>query len=537
MLILVFVNNAHSGSSNTLCEASINKFAQYGQAKTTFHVKDASMRDIFLTFFGSMPSELKLPLTTRGYINLLNDTGESRPGISAVWSSSSVLSQVFSLSGPLGPTGSLSMSFGAIGDSALNPLFWWSRAIQKKMWDFAPLNSLENAGPLSEFGPLGSLGPLSDDWLQGNYNFLGTTGPLGALGPLGPLGPMGAVMSKGGVTLKKAGMYQADDTKNLVTSVVVDFNKSARTYGVMERFDPQAADKLSAKWGLDGSFMVDSHIGLEEKNKAFRLTSRHDGIISVLVVPDQNYIYRTNAFGFPYVGRANFGVVAQSSQGTRLAESNEAFYSNMLQLQVRKGEKIKLTVNKQGHPVSPFDLGQKFRLIVVNSSPYFLEDLWKNCLNQKLIEILKESENSDDMLFYFWSKLIDKSFRNYFGSFFNKNTADYINFWKDNLNQAVKEFEESVEPLIPQNVQDARDFLLKQTEENLKSYESFLRQRNPNGKEMLSMWKDLMSNTESTQEKMFDLTEEKAYRLPHQWLEWMRLRIVAKSGEEEEVAR
>lgn len=298
-----------------------------------------------------MNTEKLLTWTTQG--------NPSRAGIDAIWSSYKVLNRVFGFKGPLGPSGPLS-NLGSIGDRPYNPWFWWSRALERDIWAYAPDHIFSDSGPLSPNGILSDKGPLARDWGEGSYAILGTRGPLGPLGPLGPIGPMGALGSLGYRGPNPEGDYFHPDTGIRVKEIVVHIEGKEHRLGLMERYTFNQAYKKSQTFDLDTSFMTDGQLGPFEMSKELQVKASFPQLISIMIVPEKGLML--NSVGMPQ--KMNFSLEVLNEKSAKIIESDRPFHINFVQLAVPQEQILRIRVKRQGVSVRP----QHFRLIVMSAA-------------------------------------------------------------------------------------------------------------------------------------------------------------------------
>lgn len=477
-----------------------------------------SQHELFLRFFAGMPLPLELPLNTQKLMTLKLRTGGYRRGIAPIWSSFATLSAVLDLSGVFGPRSPIGR-IGAIGDKPINPWFWWQRAVMAGVWTTAPRDLFEIGGPLNpRTGILSKIGPLADDWLQGNFNIFGTNSPAGPLSLLGPLGPMGAVMSLGNMMLDASGFYFDKNTHKVISSIFIPHGKDLRKFDVFEKLSKKYSDELSASWLLDTSYAVDNQLKSFENERVFRSTAPNSEIVSVVVVPD----FGTTSTGVWWLPkRLNFDLVVENERGEEIVSSTLREKSNLVQFQVRKGQKFAVKVRRQGY--SAFNAPQNFRLVVTGATSYFGKQLWENILGPEFVALWKsDSMESELALNYIWVETANNAFALYKEAVRGGNTGVVghpWHFWRESMTDAVKTYSK-----LKSRAKDSAELdrvLLSELELSIKKYEKLVTEDPLNGDEMLKMWQQTMTNTQSQAENIFNLTAEMAAKLPMQWLDWM----------------
>jgi hypothetical protein len=485
-------------------------------------------REAFARLFGGLPAPLFLPLNTEKLIDLQATRGESRAGIPAFWSSPWVLNLVLDLAGSLGPAGALGFRLGPIGDSPLHPSFWWQRAVTAGVWGLAPASWFAMAGPLNPTtGILSRAGPDASDWGQGDFDVLGTNSPLGPKGMLGPLGLMGALMATRAMTMTMSGYLLDQKTHKVVQTFVAGKDPEDSTYNVFENLSAKFSEEASKKWLLGTSYAVDTSFAPGEKQKSFRSTAPDSEIVSVLVEPDIGFTGTKNNLWLPK--RMNFDLQVVSEQGVEIVSSRRDQQVNLVQFQIRKGERFEVRVAPQGAPY----LGQpeNVRVIVTGAASHYSDLLWEDILGPEFISLWKSDASYADLaLFALFSDLTNTSFRAYEQLLRSgKPPKDPVAFWKACVGDMMDRYRAAIAG--GRSDTEITRALLAMAEQAVAAFGQTLTDHPMNGDEMMSMWRDTMLNTETARENPFDLTPERAAQIPKNWLDWMKRSLVSYSGE------
>lgn len=303
-------------------------------------------------------------------VKYVDNGGQPKSGISAIWSSNAVLRQVLSLQGPLGPLGPLGRSFGVLGSDASHPSYWvdqYFKAMQSHPVTNYWLSYYGLAGPLhSPFSPLKEFGALNGNWREGVYNVLGTAGFLGPLA-LGPVGPIGALQTMGLKGPDQSGVYHDGRTGKRVDSVQLKVNGKQREYSIFRIIPYEAAKKDSNEWKLGTSFLLDADLKPSLHSETFQITNQVSQLVSFLVIPDS----ARSSSGAADSGRLNFNLTVKDESGRILLSSNEKELVNFVQIKVPAGAKLQVEVSRQKIETGRGTAGRaSFRLMVVGD-PYF----------------------------------------------------------------------------------------------------------------------------------------------------------------------
>ncbi len=298
-------------------------------------------------------------INTEGLLNHTANGNAPRAGVHPYWSSYRALRAILSLRGPLGPKGPLGEK-GALGDQPQNPMYWWSKWLERDVWAYASHDWFEENGPHSAKGPFGDQGPVSQDWGEGAYSILGTTGPLGELGALGSAGILGAVQSTGKIKgPDENGAYHDRESGAVVRELRVPFKDGYRMLRTVERYKESYALDLSKRNELDTTFWTQGQFDFFDVERSFTVTSDRDEVLSLLVVPEAGLM--VNILGLPQ--RLNFDIEAQTLAGEKIIDSIRLHHANFVQLKLPHGESVKIIVRRQGVSTRP----QGYRLFVIGA--------------------------------------------------------------------------------------------------------------------------------------------------------------------------
>jgi hypothetical protein len=488
-------------------------------------VPTGSLRELFIRFFARLPMPLELPLNSEKLITIQTRTGEYRPGISPIWSSERVLSKVLSLSGSFGPDGPIGFRIGPIGDKPINPWFWWQRAVRAGVWATVPKDILREAGPLNPTtGVFSQLGPDASDWLQGNFSVLGTNSFAGPKGPLGPLGPMGALMSLDELTLSWSGYYLDKESHKIVESIIRMIDHDPVKYDVVEKLADAFSEELSKDWLLGTSYLVDSHFEFKEKMKTFRSTAPNSEIVSAIVVPDLGVTTRKGPSLWPK--RMNFNLRAVTGQGREIIRSGLEDKVNLIQFQVRQGERFAIQVSPQGQTY--YGEPQNFRVIVTGSNAHYGTYLWERILGSDFATIWENPTDNTDLIFaYLWVRMMRATFDQFDQMLKTGQTSidQPVDFWKRITTGAMEDFRTLKTKSSSKN--GLNQALLREAHEALREYKEIVTSKRMSGAFMLEMWRKTMANSATSAETMFNLDAESAKKIPFAWLEWMEA-VLAK---------
>jgi hypothetical protein len=473
-----------------------------------------TQRELMLRLLKGLPLPLDLPMNTEKLITVQARLGESRPGISSFWSSPVVLDQVLDLGGSFGPLSPIGFRMGPIGDTALSPSEYWQKAVDMGIWMTAPRNVFANFGPLNPYnGVLSSVGADASDWFQGDFDVLGTNSFAGPKGILGPLGPLGAVPSIGDVALDNSGFYVDQATHKLIRTITEPFGADKRNYEIMEKLKANFSTELSDKWLLNSSYMVDSHLTNENASQVFRSTAQDSELVSAIVVPDIGYTSNDKPI-FPFFfpppyKRLNFNLAVKDGDGNEIITSQLPNKANLVQFQVRKGQRFQLEVSTQGKTFT--GRPQNFRLIVVPANSYYSAFVWMHVLGPEFESIWESNpKNIDLTLNYIFTKMMADSFADYKSLIKSgKSLENPTEFWVNVMKNAMAAYDG--------NKKSNQD-LLNGIAANLASYQSTITDNPLSGEEMLGMWKNTMATTGTGKDAYFDLTAEKAAQIPKDWL-------------------
>jgi hypothetical protein len=488
-------------------------------SETAGAIPTKGAREAFGRLFCGLPAPLMLPLNTEKLINLQATTGESRSGIPAFWSSPWMLSMVMDLAGSFGPGGPLGFRLGPIGNSPINPSFWWQRAVTAGVWGFSPGSLFALAGPLNPTtGILSSVGPDASDWGQGDFNVLGTNSPAGPKGMLGPLDSiMGAVMATRAMTLTMSGYLLDEKTHQIVQTFVAGKHVEDSTYNVFENLSAKFSEEASQRWLLGTSYAVDTSFAPGEKQKTFRSTAPDSEIVSVLVEPDIGFTASGNNLWFPK--RMNFDLEVVTDKGVEIVSSQLGQQVNLVQFQIRKGERFEVRVAPQG--ASYLSQPQNVRVIVTGAASHYSDLLWEDILGPEFINLWKSDSSYVDLaLFTLFSDLTNISFRTYEQMLRSGNRPkDPVAFWKACVAQMMDHYHATIKGA--RNDAEISEALVGQAKQIVAAFTQTLTDHPMNGDEMMSMWRDTMLNTETTRENPLNLTPERAAEIPKTWLDWM----------------
>ena len=156
-----------------------------------------------------------------------------------------------------------------------------------------------------------------------------------------------------------------------------------KTYDVFEALSQKYSDELSSRWLLDTSYLADESIAAGQTHKAFRSTAPNNEIVSVLVVPD---VGATTGGMLPWLPkRMNFDLEVVTEHGTEIVSSKLKEKVNLVQFQIRKGEKFEVRVKAQGQGL--FFEPQKFRIVVSGAAAHYNGYLWEDVLGKDIIDI------------------------------------------------------------------------------------------------------------------------------------------------------
>lgn len=511
---------AGAGSSE---EASVlEKLRESNPLLRVGDVPKGSARELLLRFFAGLPLPLHLPLNSEKLINMQAETGESRSGIPKFWSSPFVIGQVLDLAGPFGPLGSLGFRLGPIGDSPLQPSFWWLRAVQAGAWSFAPRALFEFAGPLNPVtGIFGTKGPDASDWAQWNYNVLGTNAFNGPKGILGALGVFNAAPSVADVMMDNSGFYLDKKSHAVVRSILMPFGQDNRSYEIATLLRQSFSQKLSDQWLLGTNYAVDGSLKSKEKSKGFRSTAQASELLSAIVVPDIGYTKGDQGL----IKRLNYTIRVVTPDGTELVRSDLKEKVNLVQFQVRQGEKFEIQVVSQGESMMGESLN--FRLIVTPASSYYSTFLWERILGPSFENIFQDDKkNNESVLTYVWFRLMYRSFAKFKDDVrANRDVGDQVTFWRETMNEALTDYQGLLKQ-APDGLALNR-LLVDEAHNTITAYQNIITQQPLTGAEMMKMWQELMSNSALTKEDHFGLTPEQAAQIPQNWLSWMNRKLQA----------
>ncbi|MBI5543506.1 MAG: hypothetical protein HY901_06425, partial [Deltaproteobacteria bacterium] len=365
-------------------------------------------------------------------------------------------------------------------------------------------------------GILSAMGPDADDWDQGNFNVLGTNSPLGPKGLVGPLGPLGAVMSLGERMALDASGYVFDrGTQKFVESITIDMPGIDRKYDVFEALSAKYSKELSEKWLLDTSYLADESLKPGEKKRCFRSTAPNNEIVSVVVVPDVSMTLNPANPWFPK--RQNFDLEVVTETGKKVVSSRLSEKVNLVQFQVRKGEKFEVRVSPQGNTL--FAEPQKFRVVVTGSAPSYAPMVWDDIFGPDFVKLWHSDDKEADVaLNYIWADLVAEFFDSYEETLRSgKPPEDPAKFWKTAMAEVMKRYDAIEQGFTAEQLVPA---LLAKTDEAVSRYRDLLTDTPLDGEQMLQMWRDTMINTPTAKEHDFNLTAEAAGEIPKQWLQW-----------------
>jgi len=480
-----------------------------------------SSRELLLRFFAGLPLPLNLPLNTEKLIGLQAKTGESRPGIPKFWSSPFVIGQVLDLAGPFGPLGPLGFRSGPIGDSPLHPSFWWMRAVSAGVWSFAPRALFEAGGPLnSKTGVLSAIGPDASDWAQGNFSVLGTNSFAGPKGILGALGEFGAVPSIMDAMLDNSGFYFDPKTHEVVRNILMPFGQDERSYEIATHLKQGFSEKASKEWLLGTNYAADASLKYKERSKSFRSTAQASELVSAVVVPDIGYSQSEQSL---VAKRLNFTIRVVTPDGTELVKSDLKEKVNLVQFQVRQGEKFEIQVISQGD--SYLGQNQNFRLIMTPASSYYSTFLWERILGPRFEDIFKDDKkNNDAVLTYLWFRIMYRSFSKFKDDVrAGRPAGDQVAFWRETMKQSLEDYQGLLRKASAPT--ELNKLVLTESQATANAYQKVITEQPLTGAEMMKMWQDLMSNSALTKEDRFGLTPEQAAQIPKNWLSWMNQKL------------
>ncbi len=373
------------------------------------------IRSIFISFFSGVPNPvIKLPVTTKDLLDVKPDSGTS--ALVSQFRTRRTMERALSLRGPFGPLGPLSLRAGVITDTPSSPWFWWQKMVRAGIWASAPDFAFRVGGPLNPTtGIFSGIGPMYSNLMQQGFLFFGNVGPLGPLGPLGPMGPMGAVPSVGDFGLTQLGFYYDRQTREMVDYLYIPFrrvgaqNSDLRKFEIVEDLKSRFSEELSSQWKLDTSFVMTGELKVEESSAKFNVSSRNKEIVSVLLIPDIDWM--TGNFWSAYAPRPlNLSLRIKNKSGATILESYQSLLVNMAQFEVREGDAFSIEVWRQGYSLDWKP--QKYRLVVVGSTSYQKKLIWEEWIGPEFMQIWDEgfSKRSDLELNYLWAVLVKECY-------------------------------------------------------------------------------------------------------------------------------
>lgn len=455
-------------------------------------------------------------------MTLQAETGEYRPGIPRFWSSYPVLSMVMDLDGPFGPRGLLGFRLGPIGDTPLNPWFWWQKAIRAGVWGLAPRDLFEFAGPLNpNTGIFSAIGPDASDWMQGDFSALGTNSFAGSKGPLGPLGPMGALLAMRNMILDTTGFYVDQNTHKLVREISIPFGQDDRIYEISQKLSQKFSQELSDRYLLGTNYSVDGHLNKTKKSVSFQSTAQASELVSAIVIPDIGFTSTGENQFLPK--RLNFSLRVVSESGAEIVLSQLRNKENIVQFQVRQGERFAIQLLSQG--MSYWNENQNFRLIVTPASSYYSSFLWTRILGPEFENLWKSNgEYSELALTFIWIHFTRDCFRDYkLNIRSGKVPKNTIVFWKQVMSEAIQSYHEVTK--ASDDEKELRESLIRSAQSALNDFRRMITVDPMTGSEILKMWRDLYS-TSPIDQRNFNLTEAQAEQIPFDWLSWMEQKLL-----------
>ena len=249
--------------------------------------------------------------------------------------------------GPMGPLGPLA-AWGPLSNWIMSPA-----NLMKGMPNFEAFARVFGTlgGDMSEEGPLGPHGPLSrykdlSDPDPTRFGLAaGWTNQLQAGGLLTPLGPLGFMSPRGafgpaGVVGDHAG-YEIDSSGNYLDAR----KKVRRTFKSIELYEDYTEAHALSLRDNDTSFTVSGRATWGEV-RAFEFTSRHDQIVTIVLLPQ--------------AAAQIWGLRVTTPRGSEVLRSLASVYVNWAQFQVKKGEKLNIEVALRYTPIplipSPYGL-------------------------------------------------------------------------------------------------------------------------------------------------------------------------------------
>ena len=509
-------------SEETRAQQAIVAQLKKNQPPFTMGLTNASsVRDLFAGLFASLPLDLELPLNTASLLTLQARTGESRPGIDPVWSSSTSLSAILDLAGVFGPLSPVGFN-GPVGNKTLDIYGWWKKWSDASIHMFVPREVLEKSGPLNpDTGVLSKIGPDSSDWKQGNFNVLGSNSFSGPKGILGPLGPNGAVRTLSeDYRLDKTGFYIDGATERIVSSINVPFGNHSRTYDVVEHLMSKFSEELSDKWLLDTTYLVDSHLDNLTSSKSYRSTAPQSEIVSVLVVPDIGLTSGPVVVALPK--RLNFSLRVLTEQGSEIIKSDLAEKSNLVQFQVRRGEKFEVQVLRQG--LGAWGTTQRFRLIVIGSTAQYAVFLWQRVMGAEFTRLFEAPKTFDNelALAYLFAEVSRRSFADFKAVLRDGKPFDEANpesFWKKVMADTMADYRKL--EAAAKTPAELRAALLAAFERSVAGYRDAVTRQPLSADEIVKMWRLTIGTTAASAEKIHSLDKSTVAKVPAAWIAWM----------------
>lgn len=320
-------------------------------------------------FYRDSLKEIHYVINTEELISFTERGGAPRQGISPVWSSRSVLSEVLSLRGVLGIFSAVS-EMGPIGDNTWNPSTWWTKVFSAPAWKLAGKKIDPKNDPLGKDGVLSDISALAKDWGEGAYSILGTRGILGPLGPLGALSLMGALQTRGLEGPDANGNYSYKG--RIVKSIDMKWaDGSKHEFEIVEKYTSEEANRRSKNGSLENSYLVDASLSPLENSRSYRSKSDREKLVSVLVVPDIQPVIST--WGLPM--QNNLAIEVHDKNGNLIGKSSLTGHANFVQFAVPKDGEYVVSVRRMGHSWVPVG----YRLISVGANAE-LFDVFPNIL-------------------------------------------------------------------------------------------------------------------------------------------------------------